>query len=118
MEFNKKMNITDGYFQLAIIPKGSRHIIVEEMHPTKNFLSIGKAETNQTFLNGNRLIFMPGEFKIGYLIGLYERENEQERITIPGPIPFDLSLEVRDLPTIELVSDIPSIKYFAFVRFW
>lgn len=94
MEFNKKMNTSDGYFQIAIIPKGSRQIFIEEIHPTKNFLSIGKTGTNQTFLNGHRLIFMPGEFKVGYLTGLYERENEQEKITIPGPVPFDLTLEV------------------------
>lgn len=94
MDFNKKMNISDGYFQITVIPKDSRQILIEEMHPTKNFLSIGKAGTNKTFLNGNRLIFMPGEFKIGYIVGLYERENEQEKIRIPGPIPFDLTLEV------------------------
>lgn len=94
MEFNKKMNTSDGYFEIATVPSGSRHILVEEMHPTKNFLSIGKANSNETYLNGNRLILMPGEFAIDEINGLYERENEREKIRIPGPIPFDLTINV------------------------
>lgn len=94
MEFDRKMNTSDGYFQIDIVPKGSRKIIIEEMHPSKNFLSIGKANSNETFLNGNRLIFMPGEFMIDKIIGLYERDNEQEKIQIPGPLPFDITIEV------------------------
>lgn len=94
MEFNKKMNTSDGYFELATVPSGSRHILVEEMHASKNFLSIGKADSNETFLNGDRLILMPGEFMIDNIMGLYERENEQEKIKIPGPIPFDITIKV------------------------
>lgn len=94
MEFNKKMNTSDGYFEIAKIPKGSRQILVEEIYPTKNFLSVGKANSNETYLNGNRLILMPGEFAIDKIIGLYERENEREKILIPGPIPFDLTINV------------------------
>lgn len=37
---------------------------------------------------------MPGEFMIDKSMGLYERDNEQEKIKIPGPIPFDLSVKV------------------------
>lgn len=94
-EFNKKMNTSDGYFEIARLPKGSRQILVEEIYPTKNFLSIGKANSNETYLNGNRLILMPGEFAIDKIIGLYERDNEREKIRIPGPIPFDLTINVR-----------------------
>lgn len=38
---------------------------------------------------------MPGEFKIDKIMGLYERDNEQEKVKIPGPIPFELVLQVR-----------------------
>lgn len=94
-EFNKKMNVTDDYFEITTIPSGSRQILVEEIHPSKNFLCIGRANSNQTFLNGDRLILMPGEFSIDKLIhGLYERDNEQEKIKIPGPIPFDMVIKV------------------------
>lgn len=94
MEFNKKMNTSDGYFEIATIPKESRQILVEEILPSKNFLCIGKAKSNKTYLNGNRLILMPGEFAIEKIVGLYERENEREKIRIPGPIPFDLTINV------------------------
>lgn len=94
-EFNKKMNVTDDYFEITKIPTGSRQILIEEIHPSKNYLSIGRANSNQTFLNGDRLILMPGEFSIDKVIkGLYERDNEQEKIKIPGPIPFEMAVRV------------------------
>lgn len=89
------MNVTDDYFEITKIPSGSRQILVEEIHPSKNYLSLGRANSNQTFLNGDRLILMPGEFSIHKLTkGLYERDNEQEKIKIPGPIPFDITVKV------------------------
>lgn len=93
-EFNKKMNVTDVYFEITKIPSGSRQILIEEIHPSKNFLSIGRANSNQTFLNGDRLILMPGEFAIDKTMGLYERDNEQEKIKIPGPLPFEIAVKV------------------------
>lgn len=95
-EFNKKMNTTDenDYFEITIIPTASRQILIEEIHQSKNFLCIDRANSSETFLNGNRVILMPGEFMIDKSMGLYERDNEQERIKIPGPIPFDLSVKV------------------------
>lgn len=89
------MNVTDDYFEITKIPIGSRQILIEEIHPSKNYLSIGRANSNQTFLNGDRLILMPGEFSIDKVIkGLYERDNELERVKIPGPIPFEITVKV------------------------
>lgn len=88
------MNVTDDYFEITTIPVGSRQVLVEEMHPSKNYLSIAQADGNQTFLNGDRLILMPGEFSIDKIMGLYERDGEQEKIKIPGPLPFDISVQV------------------------
>lgn len=93
-EFNKKMNITDGYFQILTIPTGSRHIHVQETNASKNFLSVGKANSNETFLNGGHVILMPGEFMIGNIMGLYDREDDLEKIKIPGPTEFNLSISV------------------------
>lgn len=93
-EFNKKMNTSDDYFEITQIPSGSRQILIEEIHPSKNYLCIDRANSNRTFLNGHRLIIMPGEFAIDKMMGLYERDNELEKIKIPGPIPFDISLKV------------------------
>lgn len=88
------MNTSDDYFEITQIPSGSRQILIEEIHPSKNYLCIDRANSNQTFLNGHRLIIMPGEFAIDKVMGLYERDNELEKIKIPGPIPFDISLKV------------------------
>lgn len=93
-EFNKKMNVTDDYFEITKIPTGSRQILIEEIHPSKNYLSIGRSNDNQTFLNGDRLILMPGEFSIDKIKGLYERDEEQEKIKIPGPTPFEIAVRV------------------------
>lgn len=93
-EFNKKMNNSEDYFEITQIPSGSRQILIEEIHPSKNYLCIDKADSNETFLNGHHLILMPGEFSVGKAMGLYERDNEQERIKVPGPIPFDISIKV------------------------
>lgn len=100
-EFNKKMNVSDDYFEITRIPSGSRQILIEEIHPSKNYLCIGRANTNQTFLNGDRLILMPGEFAIDKMMGLYERDNEQETIKIPGPISFEMTVQVRQTPSSE-----------------
>lgn len=88
------MNTSDDYFEITQLPSGSRQILVEEIHQSKNYLCIDRANSNETFLNGDRLILMPGEFAIGKIMGLYERDNDQEKIKIPGPIPFDLSIKV------------------------
>lgn len=37
---------------------------------------------------------MSGEYEIAGSIGLYERENEQEKLKIPGPIKDDISVYV------------------------
>lgn len=89
------MNTTDDYFEITTIPIGSRQILIEEIHQSKNFLCVDRANSTESFLNGNHVILMPGEFMIDKIMGLYERDNEQEIIKIPGPIPFDLSVKVR-----------------------
>lgn len=93
-EFNKKLNITDGYYEITTIPKGSRHIRIDETTPSKNFISIGRANSNNTYLNGDRLIWMPGEYMIAGAMGLYEREEDQETIKIPGPVKHEITLNV------------------------
>lgn len=54
-EFNKKLNITEGYYPIVTIPEGSRNIHVEEISGSaKNYLSIGQADTDLFYLNGER----------------------------------------------------------------
>lgn len=114
-EFNKKMETTDDYFEITTIPSGSRQILIEEIHQSRNFLSIARANSSETFLNGNHAILMPGEFMIDKSMGLYERDNEQEKIKIPGPIPFDLSVKVCD-DLIRWSSMLNSSRRFSFIH--
>lgn len=94
------MNTTDGFVDIITIPSGSRHILIEELGPSKNYLCLRNAATNESYLNSNRLILMPGEIMIDKAMGLYERDDEQEKIKIPGPIQHEITLSVsNDQPT-------------------
>lgn len=86
--------MSEGYYEITLIPSGSRHILIEEMGPSKNFIGIGKADSSEFYLNGDRLISMSGEYQIAGATGLYERENEMEKLKIPGPIKEDIALFV------------------------
>lgn len=99
-EFTKKINMSEGYFEITLIPSGSRHIIIEEMGPSKNYIGVGKSDSKDFYLNGDRLISMPGEYDIAGSLGLYERDNEVEKLKIPGPIKEDISLYVSLLKTV------------------
>lgn len=93
-EFTKKINMSEGYYEINLIPSGSRHIRVEEMGPSKNYIGVGKADSKEFYLNGDRLISMSGEYEIAGAAGLYERDSEVEKLKIPGPIKEDISLYV------------------------
>lgn len=86
--------MSEGYFEITLIPSGSRHIFVEEMGPSKNYIGVGKADSKEFYLNGDRLISMSGEYEIAGAVGLYERDSEIEKLKIPGPIKEDISLYV------------------------
>lgn len=93
-DFIKKVNMSEGYYEITLIPSGSRHILIEEMGASKNYIGIGRADSNEYYLNGDRLISMSGEYQIAGATGLYERENEMEKLKIPGPIKEDITLFV------------------------
>ncbi|XP_055689829.1 A disintegrin and metalloproteinase with thrombospondin motifs 7 [Lutzomyia longipalpis] len=95
-DFNKRLNISEGYYQITTIPAWSRNIHVEEVGPSKNYLSIGKAGTEEFYLNGDRLIYFSGEYDIAGAKGLYDRnvDKDKEVLTIPGPIKEDIILYV------------------------
>lgn len=52
-EFTEKVNSTEGYHEIVVIPAGSRHIMVEEIHPSKNYIGIGKTNSKEFYLNGD-----------------------------------------------------------------
>lgn len=86
--------MSEGYFEIILIPSGSRHILVEEMGASKNYIGVGKADSKEFYLNGDRLISMSGEYEIAGTAGLYERDNDLEKLKVPGPIKEDISLYV------------------------
>lgn len=53
-EFIKKLNVVEGYYEISMIPSGSRNIFVEEMDRSKNFLGIANANTKEFYLNGDK----------------------------------------------------------------
>lgn len=42
---------------------------------------------------------MSGEYDIAGTVGLYERDSDEERLKIPGPIKEDISLYVKSSST-------------------
>lgn len=73
------------------------------MGPSKNFIAIGKADSKDFYLNGDRLIELPGEYDIAGAVGLYEREAELEKMIIPGPIKHDIAIYVSNNEFLSIV---------------
>jgi ADAM-TS Spacer 1/ADAM cysteine-rich domain len=101
-EFTEKLDMADGFHQILIIPEGSRNIVVEEMDASKNYIGIGKANSEDFYLNGNSMIFMSGEYEIAGTMGLYERIEDLEKLKIPGPIKHNISLNVSEKLEVEI----------------
>lgn len=53
-EFVKKLNMSEGYYEITMIPSGSRNILVEELGTSKNFIGIANANTKEFYLNGDK----------------------------------------------------------------
>lgn len=46
---------------------------------------------------------MSGEFLIAQAVGLYERDSDQEKLKIPGPIKHDITVNVSLLNTLRVI---------------
>ncbi|XP_022900466.2 A disintegrin and metalloproteinase with thrombospondin motifs 7 [Onthophagus taurus] len=82
----KKQGQGNDYIEILSIPTGSKNIRIEEMDYSENYISIGSVFEDRFFLNGRRHITLPGEYTVAGTQALYERDNELEKIRIPGPI--------------------------------
>uniref|UniRef100_A0A182NR21 Peptidase M12B domain-containing protein n=1 Tax=Anopheles dirus TaxID=7168 RepID=A0A182NR21_9DIPT len=91
-EITKKINTTDGIHDVLTIPAGARNVLIEELAPSKNFIGVRRTTGNECYLNCNHFIQLPGEYEVASSLCLYERENEQERLKIPGPIMEDVNV--------------------------
>ncbi|CAG9857813.1 unnamed protein product [Phyllotreta striolata] len=81
-----KQNWSPGYREIVVVPKGARNVRIEEKDRSSNYISIGSALARKFYLNGERHIFLPGEYTIAGTQALYARDNQLEKIRIPGPI--------------------------------
>ncbi|XP_058060876.1 A disintegrin and metalloproteinase with thrombospondin motifs 7 [Anopheles bellator] len=90
-EIMKKINTSEMVQDVLMIPVGARNVLIEEMAPSKNFIGVGRSTGNECYLNCNHFIQLPGEYEVASSLCLYERDNEKERIKIPGPIMEDVN---------------------------
>ncbi|XP_063908818.1 A disintegrin and metalloproteinase with thrombospondin motifs 7 isoform X2 [Zophobas morio] len=81
-----KQSYSPGYREVVVIPAGARNIRIEEKDHSENYISIGSALAKKFYLNGKRHITLPGEYTVAGAQALYERDNQLEKIRIPGPI--------------------------------
>ncbi|KAJ8938423.1 hypothetical protein NQ318_011862 [Aromia moschata] len=81
-----KQSRSPGYREIVVIPRGARNIRVEEKGYSENYISVGSAMAKKFYLNGKRHITLPGEYTVAGSQALYERDNQLEKIRIPGPI--------------------------------
>ncbi|XP_032687122.1 A disintegrin and metalloproteinase with thrombospondin motifs 7-like isoform X2 [Odontomachus brunneus] len=82
--YNKSEGL--GYKEVVVIPAGSRNIKIEETSQSTNYIGIGVPNSDKYFLNGKRQITLAGEYEVAGTPALYEREQDKEKIRIPGPI--------------------------------
>ncbi|XP_049821025.1 A disintegrin and metalloproteinase with thrombospondin motifs 7 isoform X2 [Aethina tumida] len=81
-----KQSHSQGYREVVVIPPGARNIRIEEKDRSLNYIGVGAALHKKFYLNGKRHITLPGEYTVAGAQALYERDNELEKIRIPGPI--------------------------------
>uniref|UniRef100_A0A182JAX5 Uncharacterized protein n=1 Tax=Anopheles atroparvus TaxID=41427 RepID=A0A182JAX5_ANOAO len=94
-EISKKINTTDGMHDVLLIPVGARNVLIAETAPSKNFIGVSSVTGTECYINCNHFIQLPGEYEVASSLCLYERENEQERIKIPGPIMEDVNVIIK-----------------------
>lgn len=83
------------YVKFATVFKGSRHISLEELKPSKNTLAVSDANGKRFYLNGGFMEGRDGTVNIGGVDGLYEHpEPDREVLVIAGPLKEDIVLYV------------------------
>ncbi|KAK3742314.1 hypothetical protein QZH41_018531, partial [Actinostola sp. cb2023] len=82
-----------GYVEAALIPKGARNIVVNEVKPCTSFLAL-RSRFDRYYINGNRKIELPGEFDAEGTIFKYTRSGTWERLVAKGPTTTPLHIMV------------------------
>ncbi|XP_050399474.1 A disintegrin and metalloproteinase with thrombospondin motifs 16 isoform X2 [Patella vulgata] len=82
------------YFPIVVLPKGARHILINENKISSNYLSIRNIY-GRYYLNGDRRVAWPGRYKLGGALFEYDRPyNDPETLVSEGPLEEDLIVEM------------------------
>ncbi|KAM9846472.1 A disintegrin and metalloproteinase with thrombospondin motifs 2-like [Aulostomus maculatus] len=92
--FTRSTNKT-GYLKILEIPKGARHLLVQEFKGTPHILAVKNQETGHMFLNDeddfpeSRMVIEKG------VAWEYKNSEEQESIQTTGPLKYGVLVMVR-----------------------
>uniref|UniRef100_G3QCN4 ADAM metallopeptidase with thrombospondin type 1 motif, 2 n=1 Tax=Gasterosteus aculeatus aculeatus TaxID=481459 RepID=G3QCN4_GASAC len=87
-----------GYLKILEIPKGARHLLIQEFKGTPHILALTNQETGELFLNSedkvpaSRVVIQRGVF------WEYKNTEEQESVQTTGPLTYDVLLLVSPSP--------------------
>ncbi|XP_015258580.1 PREDICTED: A disintegrin and metalloproteinase with thrombospondin motifs 2-like [Cyprinodon variegatus] len=84
-----------GYLKMLEIPKGARHLVIQEFKGTPHVLAVKNLETDNFFLNDeheipeSRVVIEKG------VVWKYNKTGEQETLQTTGPLKYGVILMVR-----------------------
>uniref|UniRef100_A0A3Q3ABI1 ADAM metallopeptidase with thrombospondin type 1 motif, 2a n=1 Tax=Kryptolebias marmoratus TaxID=37003 RepID=A0A3Q3ABI1_KRYMA len=85
----------EGYLKILDIPKGARHLLIQEFKGTPHILAVKNQETGHLFLNDEDELPDSRELIEKGVVWEYNRTGEQESIQTTGPLKYDVLLMVR-----------------------
>ncbi|XP_060526930.1 A disintegrin and metalloproteinase with thrombospondin motifs 12-like [Cylas formicarius] len=79
------------YTKVAVIPSGSRNLVIEELASSVNTIAISDSSQKKFYLNGDNREELDGEYRFGKSLGIYSHpEPGKEKLVIHGPLSEDL----------------------------
>uniref|UniRef100_A0A3Q2Q7Q4 ADAM metallopeptidase with thrombospondin type 1 motif, 2a n=1 Tax=Fundulus heteroclitus TaxID=8078 RepID=A0A3Q2Q7Q4_FUNHE len=84
-----------GYLKMLDIPKGARHVVIQEFKGTPHVLAVKNQETDHLFLNDEHEIPESRVLIEKGVVWEYNKTGEQESIQTTGPLKYGVTLMVR-----------------------
>ncbi|XP_046864865.1 A disintegrin and metalloproteinase with thrombospondin motifs 9-like isoform X2 [Xenia sp. Carnegie-2017] len=82
-----------GYTEVAVIPAGSRNIIIQERRGSSNFIAL-RSPSGDYYFNGNYIIQWSREYDVAGVTGEYIRKHNKDTFKTKGPIKEDVHVMV------------------------
>lgn len=76
------------------VPAGAREILIKEVAASRNFLALRGGEPGKYYLNGRWKIQYDGDYQIAGTTFTYERKDNLEKLTAPGPTNESIWIQV------------------------